>query len=277
MNGKNRSEGWKSAKLLGHKNEEIISEKLKNNLKFRQNLFNRLNIKDKFKDIFESGLNEKSIYSILGDKIKKKSDITIILENDNYLNLSIKKSKSGQVHFITVDRFIDGFEMQFKKVIPEKIKKAIHLFWGLDYENYIIEDIIIEYGTNPQYENRKHRIVAETLESYDSNLNNSLINWFKENIYEITLFCFSIELVKENKYFAEYIWYTNFVDDENLDIIFNIKDIAELSKKYSNKICYGKKNGGSTISLPFGFVQWHQGKIQFHHNLESIQELFKNL
>ena len=51
MNGKNRSEGWKSAKLLGHKNEEIISEKLKNNLKFRQNLFNRLNIKDKFKDI----------------------------------------------------------------------------------------------------------------------------------------------------------------------------------------------------------------------------------
>ena len=56
-----------------------------------------------------------------------------------------------------------------------------------------------------------------------------------------------------------------------------IKDIAELSKKYSNKIWYGKKNGGSTISLPFGFVQWHQGKIQFHHNLESIQELFKNL
>ena len=78
--------------------------------------------------------------------------------------------------------------MQFKKVIPEKIKKAIHLFWGLDYENYIIEDIIIEYGTNPQYENRKHRIVAETLESYDSNLNNSLINWFKENVNHLNNF-----------------------------------------------------------------------------------------
>ena len=37
---------------------KIISEKLKNNLKFRQNLFNRLNIKDKFKDIFGKILNK---------------------------------------------------------------------------------------------------------------------------------------------------------------------------------------------------------------------------
>ena len=42
MNGKNRSEGWKSAKLLGHKNEEIISEKLKNNLKFIHNFIYKL-------------------------------------------------------------------------------------------------------------------------------------------------------------------------------------------------------------------------------------------
>lgn len=277
MNLHNRSEGWKSAKLLGHKNEEIISEKIKNDSKFRENLFNRLNIKDGFKNIDESGLNEKSIDSILGDKIKKKSDISINLENNKYLNLSIKKSKSGQVHFITVDRFIDGFEIHFKKEIPEKIKKAIHLFWGLDYKNFIIDDIIIDYGTNTIYENRKHRIVAKTLEVYDSSLNSSLINWFKENIYEITLFCFSYGLVKDNKYFAEYIWYTNFVDDENLDILFNIEDIAKLSKEHNDKIYFGKKNGGSTISLPFGFVQWHQGKMQFHHNLDSIQELFKDI
>ena len=42
---------------------------------------------------------------------------------------------------------------------------------------------------------------------------------------------------------------------------------------------YGARNGGSTIQLPFGFVQWHSprkiipGNLQFHHSYEKIKSL----
>lgn len=274
MNENNRSFGWKNAKLSGHLNEHKISEEIVKNTDFRINLFNRLNIKDDFISIFESGLKEKNVESILGDKIKKKADLIIVLENDKTLNLSIKKSKSGQVHFVTIDRFINGFELQFKKSIPENVKKSINLFWGYDYENNIIDNMIIDYGTNLKYEKRKHRIVAETLKLIDPNLTVDLLKWFKENIYEITIYCFSSGLVKNKELFANYIWYKNLINDKNLDFIFNIEEIAHLCKKNTDSIRFGNKNGGSTIILPFGFVQWHQNKIQFHHSLKSIQNLF---
>ena len=35
----------------------------------------------------------------------------------------------------------------------------------------------------------------------------------------------------------------------------------------------GKTLGGTTIQLPFGFVQWHQGQIQFHHNLDLMRKI----
>lgn len=44
-------------------------------------------------------------------------------------------------------------------------------------------------------------------------------------------------------------------------------------------IYYSKVNGGSTIQLPFGFVQWHShkktilGQLQFHHDYEKIMKL----
>lgn len=273
MNKNNRSDGWKFAKKSGHLNEDIIAEKITNDLEFRENLFNRLNINEKFLGVYETGLNEKTVESILENRTKKKSDLTIFLENNKIINLSIKKSTSGQVYLIPVDRFIEGFEIQFKKIIPENVKEAMYLFWGSDYKNNIIDDIIIDYGTNLIYENKKRRLVAETLESFDSNLSYNLLNWFKENIFEITIFCFSSGLVKDQSLFAHYIWYKNLIDNNQIDYIFPIEEIARLSKNHINNIKFGNINGGTTISLPFGFVQWHKHCMQFHHKLDSILNL----
>ena len=41
----------------------------------------------------------------------------------------------------------------------------------------------------------------------------------------------------------------------------------------AENIKFGSRMGGSTILLPFGFVQWHQHAMQFHHRLKSIKEL----
>ena len=51
---------------------------------------------------------------------------------------------------------------------------------------------------------------------------------------------------------------------------------AMLEKHASDGTEYGNVGGGTTIQLPFGFVQWHSptkkipGDMQFHHNHEKI-------
>ena len=50
-----------------------------------------------------------------------------------------------------------------------------------------------------------------------------------------------------------------------------INEIIEKSK--GRDVIYGTKNGGTTIQLPFGHLQFHQGGLQFHHNYEKIKEL----
>ena len=115
------------------------------------------------------------------------------------------------------------------------------------------------------------------MESYNKALTEALIGFFKENISEITFLCFSRGLAKDKKDWSEYLWYINTVDMEvDIDEMYEIDKIANKSKTNSKTITYGSKNGGSTVLLPFGFVQWHQGKMQFHHNKEKIEELMKS-
>ena len=53
-------------------------------------------------------------------------------------------------------------------------------------------------------------------------------------------------------------------------------NIAEAQNAFLLPAVYGPRNGGSTIQLPFGFVQWHSprkiipGNIQFHHDYDKI-------
>ena len=69
------------------------------------------------------------------------------------------------------------------------------------------------------------------------------------------------------------------VGDNQLDHIFLISDLSEKINAKRNEIAYGMRNGGTTIQLPFGFVQWHgprgmiPGKIQFHHQYDKIKKL----
>ena len=56
--------------------------------------------------------------------------------------------------------------------------------------------------------------------------------------------------------------------------VFDIEDICKIAKKYSEtETYYGTTNGGTTIQLPFGFVQWHQEQLQFHHQYWKINDL----
>lgn len=246
-------------------------------------LFSKVKIKKTHCNIVSvevGGLNEKGTYSVFeGEKTKSKTDIQVYLSDGSKYNVSIKKSLSGQVYLIGIMRFIEGFEKQFKVSIPRKVKNAISFFWGCNEET---RKVIEECGTHKKYEFRKNRLVAESLKIYDEFLYDILLEWFNANIEKIAEFCFSKGLATNKDDWANIIWYRNEINENNINEIFYLPDLfSKISSIKKPLVKYGNRSGGTTIQLPFGFVQWHSptrkipGEIQFHHNYEKIKLIFK--
>lgn len=281
---RNRSEGWKHAKISGHANENDITNKINNNDIFRENLEKKLDLKSSIKFAEVGGLNEKNVEDIFGGKTKSKTDLKIILKDKKKINISIKKSLGGQVYLIGVDRFLNGFEIQFKKKIDEDIKKAFKLFFsGANDILQIIDSTILSKVEEKKknkiknYEKRKKRITWVTFEEYNLQLSLKFIDWFKKNINDIFLFCFQRGLSDNKKEWADFIWYKNELMENEIDFIFDIKKMYKTinNNQFKKMIVQGSTLGGTTLKLPFGFVQWHQSQIQFHHNFELMNNLSK--
>lgn len=269
---RNRSEGWKHAKLTGHENEELVTEDIKNDKVLQDRILHAAKKDGRtIVNIKVGGLTETEVESVFGDKTKSKTDMTITLDDGSVIGVSIKKSLGGQVYLISPDRFIQGFEKQFNKTIPENIKRAIALYWGTASD---VSDIVNKYGSkNKDYELRKHRLTANTLKGYDEKLYKDLLIWFDDNMEDIYTFCFSSGLAKNKKDWADLVWYKNDLNEVEVDEVINIMDTKI---KLKHRAYYGSRTGGSTIQLPFGFVQRHSptkkipGDMQFHHSYEDI-------
>lgn len=277
MTTRNRAEGWKYAKLSGHKNEQLVAELTAESKEIQQRILECAHLKDVVINRVEyGGLCETNVDCILGGKTKSKTDMWLHLSNGKKLNVSIKKDDSGQVFLIGIDRFIRGFEMQYGKRVPEQVKRAISLYFGSATDT--LDIIKLHSSANQNLQLRKHRLVANTLKSYNETLYNSLIEWINENIVEIFDFCFAKGLAKDSDNWAQILWYKNMVGENQFDTMIYLPDIQS---KISPTAVYGIRNGGSTIQLPFGFVQWHSprkiipGDIQFHHTYNKILELIK--
>lgn len=276
---RNRADGWQHAKLSGHENEAKVLEMF-TDPNFCSTFCNRLDIPSIIKaDI--GGLHEKNVESILGDTTKSKSDLVLTLENNSIVNISIKKSSAGQVYLISVERFIEGFEHQFNTTINETVKEMLRLYFnGHPKIKEIIEVSNTKYKLRlniAKYQTRKQRLVWESLCTYNNHAANELLNWFKENIGKIAEFCFAKGLSAKDEDWADYVWYTNLIGENALDSIYRVEDICVASQRNQDKVYIGNTLGGTTIKLPFGFVQWHQGQMQFHHNLAKIANIVENI
>lgn len=278
MEKRNRASGWKHAKLSGHENESTIEALMETESKYQQMFLHKVGKTGaSITHIDVGGLREKDVDCIFdGEKTKSKADMHVLLDDGSQYNISIKKSAGGQVYLITDSRFIAGFEKQYKKVIPDNVKRAIRLFWGSADDTVSIID---RFGTQKEYEYHKNRLVADTLKIYDKTLYMALLSWFVENTSDIVDFCFSKGLAKDQNAWANVIWYKNELGENNFNDIFTISKMKDvLSKRAKFDICYGNRGGGTTIQLPFGFVQWHSptkvipGCIQFHHSYKKIKK-----
>lgn len=277
MTERNRANGWQHAKLSGHTNESAIGLLLKSSPAYQKDFLFKIGRQEAaISHVDTGGLHEKNVPGILGGTTKSKTDIRVFLNDGSRYNISIKKSIGGQVYLIDPFRFMDGFERHYEKRIPEDVERAIRLFWGTESD---VKRIISQYGTHKLYENRKHRLTAKTLYAYDLNLCEVLLRWFAENMYEVTDFCFSRGLAKNSHDWADIVWYKNEVGENDLNHIFDIHGLCAAMQKAANPdtVFYGSRLGGTTIQLPFGFVQWHSptkvvpGCMQFHHSLDRIR------
>lgn len=276
--GRDRATGWQHAKLSGHENESDVEQLFKDD-DFRAAFSKRLGIGE-IASATVGGLRETDVLSVFGDKTKSKTDLTIILKNGNTVNVSIKKSWGGQVYLIGVERFIDGFEKQFKKTIPSQIKELLYIyFFGSPHTDSLLNNSKVISGETQSlvsYQKRHNRLVWTSLYNWDKSKADSLLKWFKDNIADIAEFCFSRGLAANQKDWAQYVWYINLLGEDDFDEIYSITDIKSAMAAHTDEIFPSSQNGGSTTQLPFGFVQWHQQKMQFHHSLGKLSEIITN-
>lgn len=277
---RDRSTGWRCAKLSGHKNEDLVKYYLDTDTEFAHQFLKRVDYS--YEAIIKTsvgGLHETNVPSVNGNKTKSKTDLKVYLTNNKLINVSVKKSLSGQVYLVRAGLFIDTFEKQFNKHIPSAVQKAINLFWSADADAL---DIIKNYADKSNLKNynlqiRHKSLNATTLKSYDENLYTALLNWFKENSYELAKLSFSMGSVLEKAEWSDFIWYINLLGENNSDNIFYIEDICNASKKYAEyETAFSTTNGGTTIQLPFGFVQWHQSQLQFHHRYDKLCKILNH-
>ncbi len=276
---RDRASGWQHAKLSGHKNEDLVKALLDTNEDFQNSFLHRVDrMNAKIVDTSIGGLHETNVPSVNGRKTKSKTDLKVFLNTNEAVNVSIKKSLVGQVYFVRARLFIDTFEKQFNTTIPTDVQRAINLFWAAADDAV---SIIEEFGDRSNSKNydlqlRHKSLNATTLQAYDDHLYNALLDWFADNAYEITKLSFAMGAVRNSSEWSDFVWYINRLDENDTDDIFFIEDICNAVQEVAHEeTYYGSAYGGTTIQLPFGFVQWHQGQLQFHHNYDKITALLK--
>lgn len=277
MEHRDRATGWQHAKLSGHKNEDLVKDLLDSNKEFQQHFLKRID-RPRATVIETSigGLHETNVPSVNGRKTKSKTDLKVYLDTNEVVNVSIKKSLGGQVYFVRAGLFIDTFEKQFDVKIPLDVQRAINLFWAAAEDAV---EIIDEFGDRRNSKNfnlqmRHKSLNATTLKAYDEHLYNVLLDWFSDNAYELAKLSFSMGAVRDSDEWSDFVWYINLLGENNADDIFFIEDICNAVQNVAqSETYYGSSYGGTTIQLPFGFVQWHQSQLQFHHDYDKICNL----
>ena len=281
MEHRDRATGWQHAKLSGHKNEDLVKILLDTNSEYANDFLCRIGLQgETIKETSIGGLHETNVPSVSGRrKTKSKTDLKIFLQSGKEINISIKKSLGGQVYFVRAGIFIDTFEKQFNKRIPDSVQRAINLFWAAADDAI---SIIEEYADRSNAKNydlqvRHASLNATTLKNYCEELYNDLLTWFADNAYELTALSFAMGAVRDREEWSDFVWYINLLEENDVDAVFSIANLCKAAASVaSEETYYSTTNGGTTIQLPFGFVQWHQGQLQFHHNYDKLYNLFNS-
>jgi hypothetical protein len=212
-----------------------------------------------------------------------KVDLSMKWSTGEVINISLKKSKGGQVWLVSAPRFISAMEFHLKQKLNAEVLIGISLFIGgsnlSNFENYFEKALASDkknYPSIAQQELHQSRLVAKSIAANFPSVWEATLNFFNANIDLITRLSFAQGLAKSPKDAADLIIYNKVTDGPFIFPIPRIiKNVKSSIKQIS--IVAGPKNGGSTLLLPTGFLQMHhpQGDnlLQFHHQYKKISKL----
>ena len=286
MRSKRKHNFGSAPKLSGHKNEEMIAEALNKNAAFRAHFCERVGMpENEFVAATAGGKQAPQVESVIGGNTAEKTDIRVLWRGGALTNISIKKDSAGQVYLVTAKNFVSVYEAQYKKIVPDKVKRALSLFIGEAPDSKSIldsTDITVDgkCARELAYE-QNYRLVFEVMRNYDSKMADALLQWLKNKISSICELCFSAGAVKDREKWANVLWYKNLVDadGQGLDFLVPINRIIKALEKNDSKniVERGPMNAGSTILLPFGHLQYHLKQLEFYQKLKKIQSLLSTI
>ncbi len=188
---------------------------------------------------------------------------------------SLKMSPAGQVFLISVESFLEGLRLHYKVDASQQVKNCLELFIGSN--QHLVQEFMSRHDlrgplhrSGIPLEQHQARLVAATLTTHLHEEWQETLSWMKANIGEITDFCFSRGMAAEPSDWATHLWYYITDQSPEIDLVVPVDDLVAAAKRNSELVSVGPNNGGSTLSMPFGFLQMHQSQMQFHHRYDLI-------
>ena len=239
-----------------------------------------------------SGRAIERVPSVLDDLTVSKVDLKVRWPIRS-LQVSLKKSKEGQVWLVSYDRFIRGFEAHFGDPVPEVVREGLRLFIGpLD----VAEMQKVLRGHPPQgprsrsgpdsQEFHQRRFVARTLEQRRPDVWSSTLLWLQQEMPRLTELSFVRGLARDEADFAQAVVYSLVDRGRVRNVLFPLASLVEFVHRTPEamRARVGPRQGGSTIITPFGTLQMHNPKsrgenryrnqLQFRHRLQDLERLF---
>ena len=273
-------------KMSGHKNEEMIAEALNKCAAFRAHFCERIGMDESdFVAATAGGRHAPQVESVIGGKTAEKTDVRILWKGGSLTNISLKKDTAGQVYLVTARNFVAAYEAQYNVIVPDEVRRALALFVGEAADSKAIldaTDISVDgEKVRAQAYEQNNRLMFEVIRNYDAKMASMLLEWLKRQICSVCELCFSAGAVKDREKWANILWYKNLVDEDGqgLDFLVPISRIVSALARNANEniVERGPKNGGSTILLPFGHLQYHSKQLEFYQQLKKIQSLLASV
>jgi hypothetical protein len=285
VSGRNRAEGWTHAKRSGHRHESDVAARLESDLVFANGLSIRC-FDEKLgrpAKVSGGGASAEHVEDLFGASTNGKPDLYVEWSAQRAVRISLKKSTGGQVFLTSVARFITGFEKQFGVQVPTNVRTGLDLFIGgnaLQIQKAMNGKRFcgpIHRRTGTRQEQHQNRLLGLTLDKYFHAEWTATLDWFTENIGEIADFVFARGYAVKESDFATHVWYLDESHTPQFNLVVPVARIKSGSTKQRGAVRVGDRNGGSTIQLPFGFLQMHAPKsenlMQFHHSFKKVRSL----
>jgi hypothetical protein len=281
----NRSTGWANAKERGHRNERDLSALLNGSTAEGAILRKRLGLAELSESACSArtGAEDQNMVPsvcLSPAKTKGKVDLDVWWVGElSTTHFSLKGSVKGQVDLRSLPLFLSGMKLQFGSSYNESVELGLGLFVG-DPKVDLIALMKGKRFLGPRsksgvsLEKSQGRLAPVTLRKYFSDNWDETLTWIDNNRDRIAEFVFSRGLARDPANHAEYVWYKTFSSTgQEFDRIYKVSDIVERCTSDETYVRRSNINSGTTLDLPFGFLQMHQKKLQFHHDLSKLSSL----